>query len=170
MKNGSILWITGYAGAGKSTIAREVALQLRGRGLNVILLDGDEFRKAFSEDLGHSPEDRLENAWRIAKCAIFLSSQGVHVIAPTVSLYEDVRSWLRKNGPGYREIYIRVSKETLFSRDQKGLYSGALAGTIINVAGVNLDVDEPKNADLIIDNDGLTKDFSHMAKQIISLI
>lgn len=167
---GYILWITGYAGAGKSTIARQVLELLKPHHANLILLDGDEFRAVFSKELGHSPEDRLTNAWRIARCAKFLSDQGLHVIVPTVSMYHDVRSWLRSQVPLYREIYLRASMETLLARDKKGLYSGALAGTVENVAGVNLKVDEPTDPDLVLENNGAGVEIADLAAQIATLV
>ena len=45
-----VIWITGLSGAGKSCLALEVTKQLRERKLNVIMLDGDELRKAFAYD------------------------------------------------------------------------------------------------------------------------
>lgn len=39
-------------------------------------------------------------------------------------------------------------------RDRKGLYSGQSAGKIENVAGMDQDVEFPKNPDIIIENDG----------------
>ena len=44
--------------------------------------------------------------------------------------------------------------DVLIARDQKGLYSRALAGEVANVSGVDIGVDEPFGADAVIDNDG----------------
>ena len=48
------------------------------------------------------------------------------------------------------EIYLKVKNETLYQRDQKGLYSSRAK----NVVGVDLPYDEPECPDLIIQNDG----------------
>ena len=48
------------------------------------------------------------------------------------------------------EIYIKVMWDTLYRRDQKGLYS---SGTK-NVVGVDLLCEEPKHSDFVIENDG----------------
>ena len=128
VKYGDVFWITGLAGAGKSTIARALAAELRISANNVVLLDGDAFRSIFT-DVGYSPKDRLENAWRIARTSNMLSMQYIHVVAATVSLYDEVRDWLRTSIPTYHEIFVNPSMETLMRRDQKGLYSGAAAGT-----------------------------------------
>lgn len=152
-KPGRLIWITGLAGAGKSTIGRALTEELRKRGETIVFLDGDEFRKLFGDDLGHEPEDRLKNAWRIAHFGKFLAFQGVDVVCATVSLYKEVRKFLRNNVPTYFEVYVKASMETLRARDQKGLYSGAEVGKAKNVAGINLEVDLPTTPDLIIDNE-----------------
>ena len=44
--------------------------------------------------------------------------------------------------------------DVLIARDKKGLYSRALAGELSNVSGVDMRVDEPVAADVVVDNDG----------------
>ena len=50
----------------------------------------------------------------------------------------------------FKEIYIKVTRETLYRRDQKGLYTTGRK----EVVGVDLPYDEPKNADVVVQNDG----------------
>ena len=94
--SGTVFWITGYPGAGKSTIASVVVAHIKRRHITPILLDGDAVRAALHQDLGYTPQDRLENAWRIARLAAFLSNQGLPVVVPTVSMYDAVREWLSR--------------------------------------------------------------------------
>ena len=68
----------------------------------------------------------------------------------TISMFDSVRAWNRENIPGYVEVYIEASMETLRRRDQKGLYSTGKQ----NVAGVDFQVELPKAPDLILDNNG----------------
>lgn len=44
--------------------------------------------------------------------------------------------------------------ETLVKGDQKGLYSGTSSEFHQEVAGVQFEVDEPKNPDMVLVNDG----------------
>ncbi len=67
---GATVWLTGLPSAGKSTIARALASQLRADGRRVELLDGDELRTNLTADLGFSREDRDTNVRRVG------SSQG----------------------------------------------------------------------------------------------
>ncbi len=65
-------------------------------------------------------------------------------------MFDSVRAWNRANIPGYFEVYLEASMETLRRRDQKGLYSQ----NADNVAGVGLQVELPKAPDLILNNNG----------------
>ena len=44
--------------------------------------------------------------------------------------------------------------ETLQKRDQKGLYSGITEEVEKEVVGIHMEIEEPKNPDLILQNDG----------------
>ena len=63
--SGFVLWFTGLSGAGKTTIANNVAPELERRGLVVENLDGDIVRTHLSKGLGYSKEDRDINIARI---------------------------------------------------------------------------------------------------------
>nr|WP_310833818.1 adenylyl-sulfate kinase [Aetokthonos hydrillicola] len=57
---GTVLWLTGLSGAGKTTIAKEVAQQLRTRGCRVELLDGDVVRTSLCKGLGFSKKTGIQ--------------------------------------------------------------------------------------------------------------
>jgi adenylylsulfate kinase-like enzyme len=69
-------------------------------------------------------------------------------------MMDSVRDWNRANIPGYFEIYLRAPLDILVKRDQKNLYSRALKGELSNVVGIDIAAEEPKNPDMLIDNDG----------------
>jgi adenylylsulfate kinase len=144
-----VIWITGLPGAGKTTVADEVAVLLRARTPAVVQVDGDVVRAVMGNDLGYTPEERLANAWRIARLCRMLSAQGLQVVCATVSLFSDIHLWNRKNLARYVEVYLRVSNATLSARNKKGLMRGA-----DNVVGVNQSYDAPQSPDLVVDNDG----------------
>ena len=62
---GFTVWFTGMSGSGKSTLAEALAPELRKRGCNVEILDGDVVRTNLSKGLGFSKEDRDINIRRI---------------------------------------------------------------------------------------------------------
>ena len=145
-----VYWLTGLSGAGKTTIGRLWYERLKETGVAAVFLDGDELRQVFGDDLGYTEADRRKSAMRNARLCALLARQGLTVVCCTISMFDDVRVWNRENIPGYFEIYIKASMETLRSRDQKGLYS--LGDQ--DVAGVHFQVEEPKCPDLILENDG----------------
>ncbi|RAX58364.1 adenylyl-sulfate kinase [Helicobacter monodelphidis] len=147
---GLVVWLTGLAGSGKSTIGRALYQHLRQRIKHIVYLDGDEFRELF-ESFGYDRSARVEVSRKRSKLCSFLSSQGIIVIASTVSLYQEIYKLNRANMPNYLEIYVQCDLQELIQRDQKGLYTQALNGETSNVVGVDIPFDEPQ-ADLIIQN------------------
>ena len=148
-ETGTVYFFTGLSGAGKTTIGGLFHQRLKRTKPNVVLLDGDEIRVAFGEDVGYSQADRLRWAGRIFRVCKLLSDQGIDVVCCSIAMYESVRLWNRENIPNYKEIYLKASRETLLRRNQKGLYTQGK-----NVVGIDLPFDEPRSPDLILPNDG----------------
>ena len=149
-KQSKVYWLTGLSGAGKTTIGHLWYKKLREMGETAVFLDGDELRQVFGDDLRFTEADRRKSAIRNARLCALLARQGLTVVCCTISMFDDVRAWNRENIPGYFEIYIKASMDTLRGRDQKGLYSKCDR----DVAGVHFQVEEPKCPDLILENDG----------------
>lgn len=146
---GTVYFFTGLSGAGKTTIGGLFHKRLKATKPNVVILDGDDIRPVFCEDSGYTNEDRLKRAGRIFRVCRMLSEQGIDVVCCSIAMFEQTRVWNRENIANYKEIYIRVKKETLLTRNQKNLYT-----TGKNVVGIDLPFDEPKTPDLVVDNDG----------------
>jgi len=161
------IWITGLAGAGKSSIARTLYTHMKEERIPVVLIDGDNIREIFGNDLGHDIDDRIRNAYRIANMCHFLNEQGIDVVCATMSLYPEVWDWCKEHIENYIRVYIKVNKEFLVGRDQKQLYSKAAKGTGKNVVGMDLPFHEPNCADLIIENSVSSESFSEEKSQTI---
>jgi ATP sulfurylase/adenylyl-sulfate kinase len=151
MTQGFVVWFTGLSGAGKSTIANELKAELERRGRHVELLDGDEVRTHLSKGLGFSKEDRDTNIRRIGYVARLVARSGGVAITAAISPYRDVRDEVRRQTPGFIEVFVRCPIDTLVERDTKGLYRKALAGEITNFTGVNDPYEEPLHAEIVCD-------------------
>ncbi len=159
-KKGTVYFFTGLAGAGKTTIGGLFYQRLKQRSPDAVLFDGDQLRGAsgdFCPDTGailkedrYTTEARRAGAYNTFRTCKSLSDQGKDVVVCSISMYSDVRRWNRENIAQYREIYVRVTRETLYRRDQKKLYSSGAK----NVVGVDLPYDEPEHSHIVIQNDG----------------
>ena len=148
MRKGTLYFFTGLAGAGKTTIGGLFYQRLKEKSPDAILMDGDRQRAA----AGHStPDGSVVFGARgmFAHCRA-LTEQGYDVVCCSISMYQEIRDWNRANIDNYKEIYIKVTRETLYRRDQKQLYSSGAK----NVVGVDLPYDEPESPDVIVRNDG----------------
>ena len=148
-EKGTVYFFTGLSGAGKTTIGGLFHRRLKARKSNVVLLDGDQIRPVYNEDIGYDDAARLRGAHRTFRVANMLAEQGIDVVVCSICMYSALRDWNRENIARYREIYVKAERETLLKRNQKGLYSSGK-----NVVGVDLPFDEPKNPDFILQNDG----------------
>ena len=148
-KKGTVYFFTGLSGAGKTTIGGLFYRRLKERKPNTFLLDGDEFRRMLCQDLGYSNEDRLKSAYRGFGMSCMIANQGIDVVNCGIAMFSEIRQWNRENIENYTEIYIKVSKETLINRNQKGLYTSGK-----NVVGIDIPFDEPTSPDFVIENNG----------------
>lgn len=165
-----VIWIIGLSGAGKTTLASEVVRIVREQKSNVVLIDGDMVREAFGNDLGHSMEDRLKNAWRICQLGRLLDSQGIHVVCAILSLFPETREWNRRQLQEYFEVFIDTPIPSLIERDSKGIYGRFMNGQAKEVAGMDLPFPRPDNADMIIDNAHSLVDLLRNARPIAERI
>ncbi|MCI8478010.1 MAG: adenylyl-sulfate kinase [Oscillospiraceae bacterium] len=148
-KTGTVYFFTGLAGAGKTTIGGLFYRRLRAKKANVFCMDGDAMDGVFKRT-GYSTAARLKDAKQQFYLCRALAQQGIDVVMCSISMYDEIRDWNRANIEHYKEIYIKVTQETLYRRDQKQLYSSGAK----EVVGVDLPYDEPKTPDVVVENDG----------------
>jgi len=158
MKQGFVVWLTGLPGAGKTTIARQLEIQLRKLDWPVEVLDGDEIRQNLSKGLGFSREDRETHLKRVTYVAKLLSRNGVAVIAAFISPYRSIRDHARKETTNFMEVFVKCSIEACSKRDPKGLYKKASMGAIKDLTGPQDLYEEPLTPDLVVDTEKLTLD------------
>jgi len=153
-----VYWITGLAGAGKTSVGEVLVNLLRKKNNNVIFLDGDILREVFGNSFGYSNEERKKLAFVYARLCKMLAEQGQIVVCCTIAMFDAVREWNFINIRNYTEIYLKVPFSVLKTRNKKGLYSEFEKEP---------EFEYPKNPHLTIDGDG-TFTPSEIALQIIS--
>lgn len=141
-----VIWITGYSGAGKTTVGRKVEAQLRNSGFPTIFLDGDDLRSIFSNQWGYEREQRIELARVYFRLFSHLASQGYIVVISAVAMYKEIYMWVRTNIPRHFLLYLDVPEDERIRRDKltKNIYSEK-----INLASL---YDTPENFDLTLQN------------------
>ena len=99
-----IILVMGLPGAGKTTLANEMAPHLNAKRLNA-----DEVRKA-ADDWDFSEEGRVRQAKRMAEFALKLKAEGHYVIADFVAPTPEARSMF----PADFRIWVDTIKEGRF--------------------------------------------------------
>jgi adenylylsulfate kinase-like enzyme/SAM-dependent methyltransferase len=164
--SGGLVWITGYSGAGKTTVSQKVYDELCKLSVPAVLLDGDDIRSILGERFGHDLEDRRQLASVYGRLCKKLADSGVTVIIATIAMFEAVRKENRVSNSRYLEVYLDVPLEIRIERDPKGLYQAAAARGVSdreNTPGLEV----PESPDLVIKNYGDISPTS-AASQIVS--
>ncbi|MBN1277272.1 MAG: sulfate adenylyltransferase subunit CysN [Deltaproteobacteria bacterium] len=151
----AVIWLTGYSGSGKSTIARSLEKRLFESGCQTMLLDGDNIRHGLCGDLGFSQKDRTENIRRVGEAARLFFESGKIVICTFISPFEKdrmtARSLIRKGR--FFEVFVKCDLEVCKRRDPNGLYKKALKGEINDFTGISSPYEEPKDAEMVAETD-----------------
>jgi bifunctional enzyme CysN/CysC len=149
----TVLWLTGLPGAGKSTLANLVEVELHRRGHLTYLLDGDNVRHGLNVDLGFTPSDRAENIRRVAEVAHLMVDAGLIVIVSFISPFRAERRMARSlfESAEFMEIHVDTPLDVAEERDPKGLYEKARRGELINFTGIDSPYEPPEQAELRID-------------------
>ena len=161
-KRGFTLWFTGLSGSGKTTIAEIVEHELRERGRQVEVLDGDIVRTNLSKGLSFSRDDRNINVLRIGFVANLLARNGVAVIVSAISPYKEARDQVRRRIIDFVEVFVDAPLEVCAERDVKGLYKKAFAGEIEQFTGVSDPYEPPAAPDLVLKtNEEMPEESAH---------
>lgn len=147
MKQGLVVWITGYSGVGKTTLAQALTILLKGDGVNVVHLDGDRMREALGmSELGSKPydtESRFQLSLTYARLAAMISAQGLVVIVSTVSLFKEARNLCKRESPRYFEVFLDAPLEKLRRQDSRNVYS-SLGSGMPNRVGIEIQAEIPE--------------------------
>jgi sulfate adenylyltransferase len=151
---GAVVWLTGLSGAGKSTIAEALTVDLERAGRRTTIIDGDELRRLASH-LGYDQASREANVRRAAELAAERALDGqialVAVIAPFEQGRRAARELAERASLPFLLVWVRTPLAVAEARDPKGHYARARAGEIRDFTGIDSPYEEPLDADLVIE-------------------
>jgi bifunctional enzyme CysN/CysC len=149
----TVIWMTGYSGAGKSSIANLVEKRLHAMGRRTYLLDGDNIRHGLNKDLGFTEQDRVENIRRVAEVARLMVDAGLIVLVAFISPFRAERQAARAlfTEDEFMEVFVDAPLVEVERRDVKGLYRRARAGQLTNFTGIDSPYEPPENPELRLD-------------------
>ena len=151
-QKGTIVWMTGLSGAGKTTLSIALENALFEQKTLVTILDGDVVRSGLNQDLGFSAEDRKENIRRIGEVAKLLANQAFVVIVAFISPFREDRDWVRHSMDDGRfiEVFVDCPLTVCEDRDTKGLYKKARKGEISDFTGISSPYEPPASPEIHI--------------------
>ncbi|MGA8708688.1 MAG: sulfate adenylyltransferase subunit CysN [Steroidobacteraceae bacterium] len=149
----TVVWMTGFSGAGKSTIANLVEKRLHAMGRRTYLLDGDNIRHGLNKDLGFTEQDRVENIRRVAEVARLMVDAGLIVLVAFISPFRAERRAARAlfAEDEFIEVFVDAPLAEVERRDVKGLYKRARAGQLKNFTGIDSPYEPPQSPELHLD-------------------
>jgi adenylyl-sulfate kinase len=146
----AVIFLTGLSGAGKTTIAQTIIKKCKSKGVNPLLLDGDEIRNVIKLT-GFDEESRKKHNLNVGYMATLLEAQGNLVIVSLISPYKDIRKQIRAMCNRFIEVYVATSLSLCIQRDPKGLYKKALIGEIKDFTGISAPYEPPEHPELVLD-------------------
>ena len=147
-----VIWITGFSGAGKTTVAHILNQKLSALGNKVLNIDGDEMRSAlddFSSMRRFDRTSRIQNAKVYTEISKVFMKQCDYVIVSTISMFNEIYQLNRKVFPNYLEVFLDVPQKVRSERDPKNFYKHLDQDTISNFCGQDLHVDQPIDTNFI---------------------
>jgi len=166
----TVLWLTGLSGAGKSTIANQLEVELHRRGNLTYVLDGDNVRHGLNADLGFTDADRAENIRRVAQVARLMADAGLIVLVAFISPFRAERTMARSlfEPDEFFEVFVDVPLAVAEARDPKGLYAKARRGQLVNFTGIDSPYEPPERPELRIDTTALSP--AEAARRVLALL
>ncbi|MBZ0160901.1 MAG: adenylyl-sulfate kinase [bacterium] len=157
-----VAWLTGLPGSGKSSVGREVAVRLKGRGMRVRVLELDEIRRVVTPSPRYTAEEREVVYRALVYMAWLLYNEGVSVIIDATAHRRQFRDAARALIPAFAEIFLCAPLPTC--RVRAGGRQGSYAPTDVygqagrkgsTVPGVDEVYEPPLHPELVLDTEEL---------------
>ena len=141
-----VIWITGLSGSGKTTIASLLYKKMKEKFSNIKLFDGDKLRKKLrinNTNNSFTYASRKKIGLKYSKICKKYENKNFLVIISVMALISSVNKWNKKNFKNYFDVYLKVPLYELKKRDPKKLYRKYYLKKVSNVAGLDLNYNEP---------------------------
>ncbi len=147
------IWVMGLPASGKSTISKRLYEIIKGQRAKVELLDSDIVWSHFGKILKPTAKNRNINERCIAFTSHLLNRNNIISVVAATSPCPETRKHNRGLIRNYVEVFCKCPLEVVESRDPKGLYRMARAGSIPDFTGVGTPYEEPESPDVIANTD-----------------
>jgi adenylylsulfate kinase len=160
---GILFWITGLSGAGKTSIAKILHKKITNIYGPTLMISGDNIRSDFKLK-GYDKISREKIGLMYSRFFKRILNQKINIIFAGIVLIEKVRDYNRNNIQNYFEIYIKSNINFLKKNKIKKIYKQR-----INVVGIDILPEYPKNPDIVINNNFLNSK-KDIARKILNKI
>lgn len=119
---GRAIWFTGLSGAGKTTLANSLEVELHKQGKHTYLLDGDNICLGLNKDLRFTDADRVENIRCIAEVTKLMVDANLIVMVAFISPFARDREMAKKliGLKNFVEVFVDTPIEICEQRNPKG--------------------------------------------------
>jgi adenylylsulfate kinase len=162
------VWVTGLPASGKSTLAAELARQIRENGIKVTVLESDALRKMFSVQPRYDDQDREYFYGSLAFIGRVLTDHGISVIFDATANRRAYRDRARQQISRFIEVFVDCPLDTCIQRDPKGIYRKAREGQATHVPGLQAPYEPPESPDVTIRGD--RDDPADAARKVIAVL
>ncbi len=161
------IWLIGPSASGKTTISK-ILYPLLKKKFNLVIVDGDQVRDLYENNLGYDKISRSKNTLRYINLVKWLNQFDISSIVAVISPFEKDRQLCRNQIENYIEIYLKSSREERIKRDKKKLYAPAIKGEKKNVVDVDIPFEKPINCEHTIETEN--KEPAAVAEEILKKI
>ncbi len=161
---GILIWITGYSGSGKTTIAKKIHKRITKELGKTLLISGDDLRKIFELNK-FTKKDRIANGIKFSKLCENITNQKINIIFAVVGLFKKIRNRNRRKIENYIEVYIKSDIKKIIRIGKKKIYNKHTK----NIVGKDINAELPKKPEIIIENN-FKKSVSDLADQLIKKV
>ena len=94
-KKGTLFWVTGLSGSGKTTISKKIKKNIEKLYGPTILVSGDDIRRIFNFKK-YTAEERLSLVVKYCKFSKFITNQNINLIFAAVGMMDSIEIGIEK--------------------------------------------------------------------------